>query len=136
MGLGEKFKNFITPIDTEEDTEIELTNDEVEKLSQYEHVKNNNLTSNKTTNAKMVLFEPRDFEEAEEIAFHLKARRACVVNLHRVPKEYAQRIIDFLSGTLFALDGVISKVGENVILCTPKEMSVAGDISLNNNSEE
>ena len=81
-------------------------------------------------NANIVLFEPRVFDEAEEIANHLKAKRACAINLHRMPNEYRQRIIDFLTGVIFALDGSINRVGDNVILCSPKSMPVGGEITL------
>ena len=52
----------------------------------------------------MVLFEPRSFEESEEVARYLKEKRAAVVNLHRLQRDYAQRTIDFLTGVVFALD--------------------------------
>jgi len=78
----------------------------------------------------MVLFEPRSFDEAEDVARHLKERRAAVINLHRLNREYAQRTIDFLTGVIFALDGTIQKIGHNVSLCTPKSVGVHGKISV------
>ena len=83
----------------------------------------------------MVLFEPRSFDEAEEVARHLKGQRAAVVNLHRLPREYSQRSIDFLTGVIFALDGSIQKIGHNVILCTPKTIGVAGEIRFDSEEE-
>ena len=47
-----------------------------------------------------------------------------------MPPEYRQRIIDFLSGVVYGVDGSIKKVGENVILCSPKNLQVGGDINL------
>ena len=84
----------------------------------------------------MVLFEPRSFEEAEEIASHLKQRRAAVVNLHRLSRDYAQRTIDFLAGSVFALDGKIQKIGQNVILCSPRSIGVDGEISLDSGDDQ
>ena len=55
-----------------------------------------------------------------------------VVNLHKLDREYAQRTIDFLTGVVFALDGKIQKIGQNVILCSPAEIGVQGTISLGN----
>jgi len=72
---------------------------------------------------------------AEEVARHLKEKRAAVVNLHRLPRDYAQRTIDFLTGVVFALDGSIQKIGHNVILCTPKSIGVHGEISLDSDEE-
>jgi len=128
MGLGEKLKEFIAP--EEDDEQLELTREEAEAISPYEKV---NLQGSAaiTANTNIVLFEPRNFDEAEEIGHHIKNKRACCVNLHRMPSEYRQRIIDFLSGVVYGVDGSIKKVGENVILCSPKNLQVGGDINLN-----
>lgn len=138
----EKLKNFIAPVDEDDDEEYEEEEEEVtpvqpqpaaKPVSTYESQKTQ--VNRIPTDAQMVLFEPRSFEEAEEIARHLKQRRACVVNLHRLQREYAQRTIDFLTGVVFALDGTIQKIGHNVILCTPKSVSVDGVISLENDDD-
>lgn len=130
MGLMDKMKNFIAPVDDEDmEEELEFTQEEAKSISQYEQPKSKNVTR-VATDTKMVLFEPRSFEEAEEVGRHLKERRAAVVNLHRLQREYAQRTIDFLTGVVFALDGTIQKIGHNVILCTPRTIGVHGEISL------
>ena len=74
--------------------------------------------------------KPRSFGEAEEVGQRLKEGRAVVVNLHKLDREYAQRTIDFLTGVVFALDGKIQKIGQNVILCSPLQIGVSGSISL------
>ncbi|MBQ0036937.1 MAG: cell division protein SepF [Firmicutes bacterium] len=123
MGLLDGVKNFIAPEDEEE---LELTKDEAaEAISPYEKP-----SANVNTNANIVLFEPRNFNEAEEIGAHIKQKRACCINLHRIPSEYRQRIIDFLSGVIFGVDGSIKKIGDNVILCSPKNLQVGGNIDL------
>jgi len=127
MGLVNGIKNFIAP--EEEEEALELNKQEAESLSPYEKA---NTSINANTN--IVLFEPRNFDEAEEIGMHIKQKRACCVNLHRMPSEYRQRIIDFLSGVVYGVDGSIKKVGDNVILCSPRNLQVGGDINLN--SEE
>ena len=133
MSLRKKLKDFIAPI--EEDEVLELDEEESKQLSDYEQPQNKTLTKT-SLDTKMVLFEPRSFDEAEEVARHLKERRAAVVNLHRLPRDYAQRTIDFLTGVVFALDGSIQKIGHNVILCTPKSIGVHGKISLDGEEEE
>ena len=127
MGIGKMLKDFVAP--EEEQTEIELTEEEASALSQYEEPQVKGATKS-VANANIVLFEPRVFDEAQEIANHLKAKRACAINLHRMPSEYRQRIIDFLTGVIYALDGTINRVGDNVILCSPKSMPVGGEITL------
>ena len=133
MGLMDKLKDTFTTVDDEIE-EVELNREEARVLSSYEEPKNKGL-SKVSNNTKMVLFEPRSFEEAEEVAKHLKERRAAVINLHRLQREYSQRTIDFLSGVVFALDGTIQKIGHNVILCTPASIGVHGAISLDGSEE-
>ena len=146
MGIKDKFLNFVAPADEDdEDDEDETEEEETEEYTReeerprsdtYEQTRNTKVkASSVSADTKMVLFEPRSFEEAQEIARHLKSRRAAVVNLHRLQRDYAQRTIDFLTGVVFALDGTIQKIGHNVILCTPKSIGVDGAISLENDDE-
>ena len=130
MGVLGKIKNFFNPMEEE----IELNEEEAARLSDYEEPSNKSF-SKVSMDTKMVLFEPRTFDEAEEVARHLKDRRAAVVNLHRLNREYAQRTIDFLTGVVFALDGSIQKIGHNVILCAPKSVGVHGKISIDADEE-
>lgn len=132
MGLTEKFKEFMNPYDEVE--EVEMTEEEAKALSEYEQPQTQGV-ARLGNNTKMVLFEPRSFDEAEEVARHLKEKRAAVINLHRLPRDYAQRTIDFLTGVVFALDGTIQKIGHNVILCTPSSIGVHGEISLDTDEE-
>lgn len=126
MGIGQKIKEFISPMDEEE--VIEYDEQEVESISRYEQPKSK-AVSKLASDTKMVLFEPRAYDEVNEVAKRLKENRAVVVNLHKLTREYAQRTIDFLSGVIYALDGTIEKIGTNVILCTPRTMGVHGKIS-------
>ena len=116
MGI---LKDFIMPEEDEEEVEVPSTDIE-------------SITKN---SANIVLFEPCNFDEAEEIGMHIKNRRACCINLHKMPLEYRQRIIDFLSGVIYGVDGAIRKVGEGVILCSPKNLTVAGEIDLHAKTE-
>lgn len=80
-------------------------------------------------NSKVVLIEPRVYAEAQDIAEHLKNKRATIVNLQRIDREQGVRIIDFLSGTVYALGGDIQRVGNDIFLCTPDNVEVSGEIS-------
>ena len=132
MSITQKIKEFISPMSEEEFVEYE--EDEVESLTEYERPKSKAVSS-LNADTKMVLFEPRSFEEVDEVARRIKENRAVVVNLHKLTREYAQRTIDFLTGVTFALDGTIQKIGTNVILCAPQSMGVHGSIE-NDASEE
>jgi cell division inhibitor SepF len=87
------------------------------------------LQSVQKSSSKMILFEPRTYSEAQEIADHLKNRRSVVINLQRISHDQAIRIVDFLSGTVYAVGGDIQKIGSNIFLCTPDNVDVAGSIS-------
>ncbi|MFG3612248.1 cell division protein SepF [Rummeliibacillus stabekisii] len=88
-----------------------------------------NLVSITQKTSKLVLSEPRVYSEAQDIADNLKNKRAVVVNLQRIERDQGMRIIDFISGTIFALGGDIKKIGKDIFLCTPDNMEVDGNIS-------
>lgn len=78
---------------------------------------------------KMILLEPRAYSESQQIADHLKKRNAVVVNLKRVTSDQAKRIIDFLSGTIYAIGGDLQKIGGGIFLCTPRNVNIQGKIT-------
>lgn len=78
---------------------------------------------------KMILLEPRAYSESQQIADHLRMRNTVVVNLKRVTSDQAKRIVDFLSGTIYALDGDLQKIGGGIFLCTPNNINVQGKIT-------
>lgn len=94
-----------------------------------------NLASNGN---KMVLLEPRAYSESQQIADHLKKRNSVVVNLKRVTPDQGKRIVDFLSGTVYAIGGDLQKLGTGIFLCTPKNINVEGKITedSDNDNEE
>ncbi|WP_297238312.1 cell division protein SepF [uncultured Faecalicoccus sp.] len=137
MGFMDKVKDFVAPIEEEDEgyeaQPVEAAKEvEAEPQNRYERPKARTNSSTLNAKTKMVLFEPRSFGEAEEVGTRLKEGRAVVVNLHKLDRDYAQRTIDFLTGVVFALDGKIQKIGQNVILCSPAEIGVQGSISLGN----
>ena len=87
------------------------------------------------SSGKMILLEPRAYSESQQIADHLKKRNTVVVNMKRVTTEQAKRIIDFLSGTVYAIGGDLQKIGVGIFLCTPKNVNVEGTISDDDNSK-
>ena len=74
---------------------------------------------------KVMVVEPASFDDAQSIADHLKLRKPVVVNLENTDPEIAKRMIDFVSGTTYALNGTIQKVGHNIFLCAPSNVDVA-----------
>ena len=106
------------------DTEDEFND---ESTDQFYNLKTTEALEDGAT--KLVLLEPRAFSEAQQIADQLKNRNTVVVNLKRVTKEQAKRIIDFLSGTIYAIGGDIQKVGGGIFLCAPNNVNVQGKIT-------
>lgn len=116
MALKDLFGN-LTGVDEPDDNEKEKN--EVTYVAEEKNSNNN----------KMILLEPRAYSEAQQIADYLKANSAVVVNLKRVTPDQAKRIVDFLSGTLYAIEGNLQKLGGGIFLCAPGSIDVEGSIS-------
>ncbi|MBO2943192.1 cell division protein SepF [Paenibacillus sp. F411] len=132
MGVMNRFMNFLGLQEEEEVVEREVLDEPEEQppVDNRRNLKGGNVVSiHSQKNVKVVLIEPRSYEEAQEIADQLKSYRSVVVNLQRVRNDQALRIIDFLSGTVYALGGGISKLGGNIFLCTPDTVEIQGSIS-------
>ncbi|HZG55172.1 cell division protein SepF [Paenibacillus sp.] len=133
MGMMNKIFNFLGLQEEEEVVDREApygAADEPEREQQeFRRVKNNVVSLHAQKSSKLVLCEPRNYEETQDIADHLRARKAILVNLQRVRPEQAMRIVDFLSGTVYALNGAISKVGPNIFVCTPDSVEIQGVIT-------
>ncbi|MFE8695261.1 cell division protein SepF [Cytobacillus sp. FJAT-53684] len=137
MSIKSKFKTFFFLDDEYDDNEEEIFEEEKEPVrqthtqTQKQPAAKNNIVSLQSVqkSSKMVLVEPRVYAEAQDISDQLKNRRAVVVNLQRIEKDQAKRIVDFLSGTVYAIGGDIQKVGTDIFLCTPDNIEISGNIS-------
>lgn len=141
MSIKNRFKSFFALEDEEyEYEEEEYKNEEPEEREQtaLKQQSKQNVVSLQSVqkSSKVILCEPRAYAEAQQVADHLKSRRAVVVNLQSIQKEQAKRFVDFLSGTVYAIGGDIQKVGVNIFLCTPDNVDVSGTISEMMNEEE
>lgn len=139
MSIKNKLKTFFT-MDDEYEYEYVDESEEMMEMESSQHpsfkkVKSQNtgnvvnLTSMQNPTSKMVLCEPKTYNEAQEIADNIVNRRSVVINLQRVDHQQAKRIIDFLSGTVYAVNGDIQKLGSETFLCTPDNVNVSGTIS-------
>jgi len=115
--MGLNFKKLFTE---DEDETLNGTEDGYYNISEEDAIKEADKTGN-----KMILLEPR----AYSIADHLKNRNSVVVNLKRVTSDQAKRIIDFLSGVIYAIGGSMQKIGVGIYLVAPKNVSVQGKIT-------
>ena len=122
MAFNDKIKEFLNR-DSHNDSEG-VTEEEFYSTSKEMYHEQNGLAG-----SKMMLLEPRAYSESQQIADYLKNRSAVVVNLKRVTPDQAKRIVDFLSGTLYAIGGDLQKLGGGIFLCTPNNVNVEGKIS-------
>lgn len=132
MSLKSKIKTFFFLDDEPDYEEEEVYEEDVHSAKPQKTVtQKQNVVSLQSIqkSSKVVLVEPRVYAEAQDIADQLKNRRAVVVNLQRIDREQAKRIVDFLSGTVYAIGGDIQKIGTDIFLCTPDNIEVSGNIS-------
>ena len=81
-----------------------------------------------TTQLQVVLVKPERFENASEIADHLREKRTVVLNLESTNKDIARRLLDFLSGVAYATEGKIKKVAISTYIITPYNVDILGDL--------
>lgn len=95
--------------------------------SQNRKVTTNDLASSLVKKVNVV--EPRTYSEAKTIAQHIFRNEVVIVNFHRVEEEQARRIVDFLTGAVYALDGDIQRIGNEMFLCTPPGLEIDSTIA-------
>ena len=116
----------------EEETSEEksaLRSSKAETDSEYtaDGKKNKVVKIHTTAQLKLVVMQPESFDDARDIANHLKSKKPVVMNLEFVEKDVARRIVDFLSGAVYALDGNIQKVSNGIFIITPYNVGIMGD---------
>ena len=142
MGLMDELKKIIHPYDDEDyDYEDDFEEPAKESRSLFDDRKeerrderrsedrhNKVVNIHATTQLKVVLVKPERFENASEIADHLREKRTVVLNLEGTNKDVARRLVDFLSGVAYAGDGKIKKVSTNTYIITPYSVDLMGDL--------
>ncbi len=146
MGLFDELKRLARPYEDEEDDEYEeeftpvnsrettgresasreLSRDTGRDMEQRRGNKVVNIHT--TTQLQVVLVKPERFENASEIADHLRNKRTVVLNLEQTDKNIARRLIDFLSGVAYANEGTIKKVALSTYIITPYNVEILGDL--------
>lgn len=82
---------------------------------------------NTSVQMQVVIIKPSCYEDAQEICDQVKTKRPVVVNLEKVEYPVAQRIMDFLSGTCYSLEGSIQRVANNIFIIAPENVDISGD---------
>ena len=143
MGFMDELKKIIHPYDDEDyDYEDDFEEPSRDSRSPFDDRKEDRRSEERraddrhnkvvnihaTTQLKVVLVKPERFENASEIADHLKEKRTVVLNLDSTNKDVARRLIDFLSGVAYAGEGKIKKVAANTYIITPYHVELEGDL--------
>lgn len=81
-----------------------------------------------TTQLKVVVISIEEFDEAREVADHLRSKKPVVINLEKLGKDVARRVIDFISGAVYALGGSIQKVSGGIFLIAPYNVDIMSDV--------
>ena len=121
MGMLEKVWRWLGVADIEEEETASLPIVDNRDLGR----KANLVSLQGAKTVRVVVSEPTTFEEAQDLADSLKNRRQVVLNLNSTEPEIARRIIDFLSGTTYALDGQTQKLGESIFLFAPSNVEIS-----------
>ncbi|ACL69679.1 cell division protein SepF [Halothermothrix orenii] len=127
MGVKSFWDNFLDFFGLNE--ELVETEDE-----NHLHSSQKIVSIHRTKGLKVSVYHPVSIDDVKIIVDDLKNRKPVVINLEDVDLETARRIVDFISGAIYGLDGNIKKVGEAVFLITPNNISIDGD-SIEDNSE-
>ena len=132
MGILDELKKLTHPYDDEdeeyEDFEEPRERSFDDRRNKAEDRRNKVVNIHATTQLKVVLVKPERFENASEIADHLREKRTVVLNLEGTNKDVARRLVDFLSGVAYAGDGKIKKVSTNTYIITPYSVDLMGDL--------
>lgn len=112
--------------DYENDEEEEV---EDKKLFGRRNNKVVNMPQAQSQAIKMVISQPTTFEQSDEICGFLKEKKSVIVNLEYVNKDVARRIVDFISGGVYALDGYIQKVSNSIFLVAPSNYEITNEMA-------
>lgn len=129
----EKLGSFFGINDDEETSDTKVVADTDTKpqknYSNNEKVVSMSTASDRTkANSKIAIYQPRVYSDAKVIAKQLLNNKAVIVNFNNVNDDQSKRIVDFLTGTIYALNGEIKRVGEKIFLCTPPKFEIDGSI--------
>ncbi len=124
IGLGDEDDNIdIEPMNDKEEEKAKEKKNDAYSVSPK---KNKVVNIHTTTQLKVVVYTPNSFDNAKEIADHLKAKKPVVINLENVETPVARRIVDFLTGSVYAVDGSIQKIAERIFLIAPYNVGIMG----------
>ena len=134
MSLLNKFTELVFGPEEDDDDEMVLTsaNDQSEDFEEiapkFSPKKSKVVNIAATTQMKVVVVQIESFEEVRDVADHLRSKKAIVINLEKLEKETARRVVDFISGGVYALGASIQKVANGIFLIAPYNVNIMADV--------
>ncbi|NLC42812.1 MAG: cell division protein SepF [Clostridiales bacterium] len=132
-----KFLNFIGLEENIDEESMEEIPEEMQERQREELIEPSFQTKNKkgkvvnihqSTYVKVVVYQALTYDDTQNIIDNLKSRKPIIVNLDSLEQDLAQRVLDFLSGSVYALDGTIQKVSRSIFVLVPSNIDIIGNI--------
>ena len=132
-----KFLNFIGLEENMDEENMDEISEEMQKKQEDELIEPTFQTKNKkgkvvnihqSTYVKVVVYQALTYDDTQNIVDNLKSRKPIIVNLDSLEQDLAQRVLDFLSGSVYALDGTIQKVSRSIFVLVPSNIDIIGNI--------
>ena len=128
MGTGRLDRSEIRAKAARPDNAGFFDSDRPERAERVERRNNKVVNIHTTTQLQVVLVKPEKFENAAEIADHLREKRTVVLNMEETSKDVSRRILDFLSGAAYAQEGKVKKVAVSTYIITPYNVDILGNL--------
>lgn len=130
--IVDKIKNFIGFGDEYEDYDEEVIEEETREraLPKTSPVKNKKVVpfKNPSSQSKIVVVKPKCYNDSTQVSDELKARRPVIINVGALDTDEARRVVDFIAGTVYGLDGSMQKVAGGIFLATPSQYDIMGEV--------
>lgn len=123
MGIGDN----IDEENEEQEIAATSTKPQIESVSS---VKKSNVVNLHSASLpmKVVVVEPTNYDEVQDICNNLKSKKPIIINFENIDKDVARRMVDFISGAVFALDGTIQKVSNGIVVVAPSNVDILGNL--------
>lgn len=141
MGFLDKMKDLVGIEEIEDDEiteeEIQAAANKIERKtveSKKSHMESNvtpmrrATVTDKTGTFKMVIIEPKNFDECPKLVDNLKGRKPVIINLEKIESDMARKIFDFLSGATYALNGNVQKIANNIFVFAPENVDITASV--------
>lgn len=124
MGIGDNMDDEV------EEQEIAAASAPKPQMEPISAVKKSNVVNLHSASLpmKVVVVEPTNYDEVQDICNNLKSKKPIIINFENIDKDVARRMVDFISGAVFALDGTIQKVSNGIVVVAPSNVDIMANL--------